>query len=206
MERFANLEEHLRKQYPNAKAMKDQAPPDSNNMPDAWREPPLPRVADRAACGRHASRRGCARRRLLRERRLHRQDVTDVPRQMDAAREQAAADVLDHLALPAASAGCQTCFRCQCACGGSVLGRPPPSQRGRNAPGRRAPLCGRFVLVAAKTIAELALRFGLTVDQVTNELEAWALCAPCCPTAPPECIQPQCMQRAWPPPFCLGCP
>ena len=73
--------------------------PASARRPDGWRVPPLRRVADRAACGRHASRAGCARRRLLRGRRLHRQDHTEVLQQMEAAREQAAADVPDHLAL-----------------------------------------------------------------------------------------------------------
>ena len=68
----------------------------------------------------------------------------------------------------------------------------------------RAPLCGRYVLVSAATIAALALEFGLTVDQVTNELEAWALCAPA--THPPECIHPQCLQRSLAPPFASAAP
>ncbi len=59
--------------------------------------------------------------------------------------------------------------------------------------------CGRYVLVSAVTIAALARQFGLTVDQVTNELEAWALCAPATPTTHPprRSIHPQCLQRAW---------
>ena len=40
----------------------------------------------------------------------------------------------------------------------------------------RRPRCS-YILVSAATIATLADRFGLTVDQVTNEFESWALCA-----------------------------
>ena len=63
---------------------------------------------------------------------------------------------------------------CPNAFGGSVVGRSPnpPPRRCRYPPAR----CS-YILVSAATIAGLADRFGLTVDQVTNEFESWALCA-----------------------------
>jgi hypothetical protein len=62
------------------------------------------------------------------------------------------------------------------------------------------------VLVSAVTIAALARQFGLTVDQVTNELEAWALCAPATPTTHPPMHPPAVPAARLAPPFRLGCP
>ena len=178
--------------------------PASARRPDGWRVPPLRRVADRAACGRHASRAGCARRRLLRGRRLHRQDHTEVLRQMEAAREQAAADVLDPLALqPAPPQDAKAVYDA------SVPSVGPSYAGHRFAP--PAPLDTRPGAAVWQVRARLGgddrrARARVRLDRGPSDQRAGGLGTVRAhhPNRTPRCIHPQCMQCAWPP-VCLGC-
>ena len=173
--------------------------PASARRPDGWRVPPLRRVADRAACGRHASRAGCARRRLLRGRRLHRQDHTEVLRQMEAAREQAAADVLDPLALqPAPPQDAKAVYDA------SVPSVGPSYAGHRLAP--PAPLDTRPGAAVWQVRARLGgddrrARARVRLDRGPSDQRAGGLGTVRAhhPNRTPRCIRPQCMQRAWPP-------